>query len=222
MSKSSPLAYSLKPFNPPHDLRSAAWLPCAKCQSVDKAPIVAWGNNPEKIEKYFIAKGWECNVHKPSLCICPKCVATKKKQAELLKQEPKAKDAARVLPTIHPPEEKNVQPLSHTRTAATGAALTLKNLPTAMKTALRREMDANFDEDKGRYLDGESDHSISERVKIPRAIVAEFRSLSYGEIKEDPELVALRDQLDQAKRLMGDLQARIDRAEKAIAVLANR
>ncbi len=89
----------------------------------------------------------------------------------------------------------------------------MKDLTPDQKAALRREMDATFDDAIGRWLDGNSDHLVSEKLGIPRFIVTEYRELSYGPLKEDPEIAAIGQTLAEAKRTIVNLSASIQKIE---------
>lgn len=201
MSRVNPLAYDLKPFAPPGDLRPAAHLRCVSCPEVGKIIVSGFGNNPEKIEKYFIRLGWDASVHNSSSNYCPKCVKNRAiragEEARKRKEQPPGLVAAIRTQALSPPQEKPVQrgekpPM-------------IKSLTPEQKAALRNELGGTFDESSGRYLDGNSDRAISEKLGIPMVAVVEFRENFYGELKDDPEITAFATQLAELKKVLGNL-----------------
>lgn len=217
-----PLAYSLVRVDPPRDMRSAAELMCAGCPTTQKIPIVALGNSPEWIGKMFARLGWDCNIHKASANFCPKCV--KARQTRVL--EPAPPKPERVLPTLPraPGLMDSIKLGAGTRTHSSPKEehLAIKDLSTEQKAALRRALDANFDDSTGRYINDVSDHSISEKLGIPRATVIEFREASYGELKDDPEITGLQMQIADCKRILTNLQSTIAKMETKLEAVRRK
>lgn len=221
------LAYRLASFDPPRDMRSSAHLNCATCTNVGKLPIVAMGNNPEKIEKMFIRSGWDANIHKAHLNFCPTCVRRREIEAKArlpvqvgrvfqddgekiatvdLTRAPGLMDSLKAGVRSSPKEDK----------------MTLKTLSPEHKAALRRELDANFDDTTGQYLPNVTDHTISEKLGIPRAVVIEFREAGYGELKEDPELSSLRLNIADAKKILGNMQSTLEKLTDRVAAYGRK
>lgn len=217
--RTTPLAYVLRPWLPPHDLRTTAVLTCAKCPREGKL-LIPGGNNPEKIEKLFIRMGWDCNVHNASECICPTCVKQREiragEAAKARREQPPGLIAAQQRQALSPPKEVAV------RSSSPRGDIGIKELTAEQKTALRNELGGTFDEVNGRYLDGNSDHAISEKLHIPRAVVAEFRENFYGELKDDPEVTAFRAQLEDAKRVLSNMQGTVAKMEAKLEEIAKR
>lgn len=214
------LAYSLVPMNPPRDMRSCASLMCATCPNVGKLPIVAIGNNPEKIEKMFVRLGWDCNVHKPRLNFCPKCVRQRVIRAEDENPKPTRTGGAVLTdaPPLRGPRDavvafSDLRAGTRTSSSPKEDKMSIKDLSAEQKAALRRALDANFDDSTGRFIGDVSDHSISEKLNIPRLTVIEFREASYGELKEDPEIAAFVQQMADAKRVLTGLQSTFAKME---------
>lgn len=213
------LAYEIRPLNPPEDMRPAATLQCAGCDVKGKLPIMGFGNNPEKIQQAFIRLGWRCDVHKASGNFCPKCMKEKAVRAEAAA---KRNDEQRK-------EEKQVELRAFTRTPVSTASSpqmvevrSLRDLTPDQKFKLRQSLDHSFDDSSGRYIDGHTDHTVSERLGIPRAIVIEFRELMYGPLKEDPLVTNLRDQLSEAKKALAGIQSDVAKMELLLAEVAKK
>lgn len=217
---STVLAYEIGPLNAPDDMRSSAILKCAGCDVKGKLPIMGFGNNPEKIEKAFVRLGWRCDVHKASGNFCPKCMKEKAVRAE----------AAARRKDEQCKEEQQVELRAFTRTPASATISTprvveiksLRELTPEQKFRLRQELDQSFDDSAGCYLDGRTDHTVSEKLGIPRAIVIEFRELMYGPLKEDPLITTLRNGLAEAKKAMASIQSDVAKMELLLAEVAKK
>ncbi len=86
-------------------------------------------------------------------------------------------------------------------------------IPT-VKEVLRigEELDLHFVE--GRYRAGQSDQVLADRLDLPRAIVTRVREEGYGPLKGDPEVEALRSDLDTLGGMLTDVRARLARLEQ--------
>lgn len=212
------LAYSIVQMDPPRDMRSAARLECSACRKADKLIITGMGNNPEKIEKMYIRMGWDADVHHHSRNICPKCVTQRKIRAGVEDRKPVTKEekfaAAVAAATINKP----VIPISSPKEVG----LVIKRLSPEQKAELRQAIEDNFNPDTGRWEPGFSDHFVSETLGIPRVLVQEFRDNFYGELKEDPEFLSIKDQLMQSKTLLTNLQSTINKLELRVAEYAKK
>ncbi|MEI7837197.1 MAG: hypothetical protein WCK05_12420 [Planctomycetota bacterium] len=71
--------------------------------------------------------------------------------------------------------------------------------------------------DDGRYRPGWSDHRIGDDLKLPAALVAKVREDLHGPLKGDPEIDALRGDLDAWISIGADLRGRLDRLEQTRA-----
>lgn len=219
-----PLAYRLAPYDPPVDMTATAHMTCAECGSVRRLKVVGIGNNPEKIEKMFIRMGWDCNVHKPKECICERCVRLRKIRIE--REIDRPVPAERIFAAIskkptpaHFPEDTPL--VSGTRTSSS-KEVGIKALTPEQKTSLRNELSGTFDESVGRYLDGNSDRTISEKYNIPMAVVIEFRENFYGELREDPQITAFKTQMADALKIMGNLQRTFAQMETKLDELSRK
>lgn len=220
MGKNTPLAWDLRPFDPPRDVRASAHLKCGYCPEVGKILISGFGHNPEKIAKYFTRLGWEVDQHNQARCFCKKCVANRKIRAQEEAEERRKKSvadgllAAQRKQALSPPQERVMN--------GPRAEVGIKSLSPEQKAALRRELDATFDDSVGRYLEGNSDHAISEKLNIPRAIVGEFRENFYGELKDDPELAAIRAGIEDGRKFLRNFEASLDRLEARVNEYAKK
>lgn len=222
MSRSSgTLSYEIKPVAPEvGDMRNMAHGKCASCGTVGKVPIGGIRNNPEKIEKMFIQRGWDFDKFNTSNCMCDRCVKNRKLRLEAERDADrlKASKNARVLPVVNPP----IAPTVPTAAPPGGLmnavkqgpqprppepiVMTLKDLNASQRASLRTAIEAYFNADTGQWAEEWSDHRVSEETNIARVVVAEFRDSFYGPITDDPILKALTDELAQIKRILTNMQ----------------
>ena len=207
-----PLAYSLRPWDAANgDMRQTAHLQCASCPVVGRLSVVGIGNNPDMIQKLFIRMDWDCDVHHPSENYCPKC--TKQRAIRAGEAVAARKSIADGIRSAQQKQALNPREPMQARSSSPRGDIGIKSLTPAQKSQLRTQLDSTFDDSIGRYLEGNSDHKISELLGIPRATVEEFRENFYGELQDDPEISAFRMQLDDAKRVMSNLQSSINKME---------
>lgn len=222
MGKNTPLAWDLRAFDPPRDVRTAAHLKCGYCPEVGKILISGFGHNPEKIAQYFTRLGWEVDQHNQARCFCKKCVANRKIRAQEEAEERRQKKIADGLLSA---QRKQALSTPQERTMAStprAAEVGIKALTIEQKSSLRRELDGSFDDSIGRYLEGNSDHAISEKLGIPRAIVIEFRENFYGELKDDPELAAIRAGIEDGRKFLRNFEVSLDRLEARVNEYAKK
>lgn len=98
----------------------------------------------------------------------------------------------------------------------------VRDMTPDLKTALRLRLEKSFDDSTGRYLDKQSDHLISEEMRIPRAVVIEYRELMFGPLKEDPEIGELRSVISDLKNGLADIQSRLNKAELRLNEVSKR
>lgn len=226
MSRSSgTLSYDIKPVSPETgDMRNMAHGRCATCGTVGKVPIGGIRNNPEKIEKLFIHRGWDFDKFNTSNCICDRCVRNRKIRLDAERDAARvaATKSARVLPSINPATAPTIATAPPTAAPPGGLmnavkqgpqprppepiVMTLKDLNASQRATLRTAIEAYFNADTGQWADEWSDHRVSEETNIARVVVAEFRDSFYGPITADPMLKALTDELAQAKRILTNMQ----------------
>jgi hypothetical protein len=84
-------------------------------------------------------------------------------------------------------------------------------LTTQQRLSIRMALDRHFDDEKGRYLGGQSDRSIAEAIGVPTIHVKAIREAAYGELRADPELLALQAEATELSRRLRDLEARISK-----------
>jgi hypothetical protein len=70
---------------------------------------------------------------------------------------------------------------------------------------------AQFDDEKGRYLNGYSDARIAQETGCAQTFVANVRKECFGEIKEAPEIAEFRGSLDALEALVSENMATLQR-----------
>lgn len=161
--------------------RTVARGTCHKCGATDDVTITG-NNNPELVRKKFEERGWKFDEWKPGECICPRCQVkpAHSTDAELIRFQERMKGAD--MTTMKP-----------------AAAPAVRVATVEEKAKIRRELDSHFDEGKGCYLDGYTDQKVGTTLGIPWALVAQVREAAYGPIRSDPELEAIRGEIETVK-----------------------
>lgn len=163
----------------PHHRGTRAIFHCSKCQArCEVTPPHPL--NPEQIAKMARKLGWDADGYRKSTTRCPTCLHRRSPG-----ESPKE-------PTIMATEPK---PTTLPRDPTTGERMKIRAL-----------LDQHFDDSAGMYLDGYSDQRIGEESGVPWAIVTKIREAAYGTIRVDPEITALRAEIDQAARKLAALE----------------
>lgn len=91
------------------------------------------------------------------------------------------------------------------------AAMATNASPAAMKAqaAMFQHLTANFDTEAGRYAKGWSDKVIAEKTGLSVEHVAAFREAGFGELKDSPEIVALRADIAALENLVTEQVAHL-------------
>ncbi len=64
---------------------------------------------------------------------------------------------------------------------------TLRTLTPSERTKVRSALEAVFDEALGMYLEGATDQSIGLKLGLPWKLVADYREVAFGPIRENEE-----------------------------------
>ena len=89
------------------------------------------------------------------------------------------------------------------------APVSIHPLSASQRLAIRSALDRHFDDEKGRYLGGQSDRTIAEAVGVPALHVKAIREMAYGELRADPDLLAIQAEATELGRRLRDLEARL-------------
>jgi len=150
--------------------------------------------NVEHLSRAFKNKDW---IFEHGRWICQPCQAKKKPAPEKPKEIP-----MQITPTTAPA----AQPV---------------NLGPVQVAKVLRMLDEHFNSDKGAFHEGWSDERISRELNVPRIHVIQIREETHGKLKMDPEIVALRSDIEAAEQMatelstiIGDLKTRLVRLEK--------
>lgn len=169
---------------------------CAGCGSTLTKPLSKSGLIPEHEAKRARAEGWEADAFKASATRCPKCLKPPKNDPladikRLQNKEPKM--------TIQPAAVATIDPAK-------------RDPNPQQRLAIRNKLDAQFDDAKGRYLNGYSDHRVAAELDLPRVFVEKIREAAYGPIKENPDLA-------QAMAEVASIREAIDALSKRHALV---
>lgn len=143
------------------------------------------GIDPAMFAKMLQHKGWSIglNAKKPA---CPKCVskfkAAKKKGNNTMSEIEKIKPED--LPKIGPTPRQNREIYSL--------------------------LETYFSEKKGSYTDGYSDELVSKEVGLAREVIVKFRGEAFGPLKTPQHLSDLQEELGSLKRLLSELETKVD------------
>ena len=175
-------------------MRSAVRMSCSKCGAHESITVKSTNDNPEKIAKLFIARGWKASPWRASVCVCPACVSAQRTN------DPDSRIRnLRVVPMTE--KTKVAEILADARDATP-----------AEKAAIRRKLDETFDDDAGMYLDGASDQSIGTALNIPWSLVRRVREAAYGPIRSDPQLEKARTELRALSDEVAAIKVKVDKA----------
>lgn len=128
--------------------------------------------NPEHVAKRAARDGWKVDAFRRSYCWCPKCAGPRKSA---------------------PSPEPMKAPIMT-------AVVSIREITSDQRLAIRALLDKHFDDKAGVYLDGQTDERIAEAVKVPRIHVERIREAAYGPIRVSAEYLEARAALDEAKR----------------------
>lgn len=165
---------------------------CSECKShVDVGRVVP----PQgTAKKWATGKGWVIG-RKWKTATCPNCLARAKfieascpTIARALHPDPQAMIA--MATAILPPQPKKAPPMTTNATTSKPAASATRLTFSALESY--------FQIAAGRYEQGWSDERVAEEVKLSPKKVAQLRAEHFGELREDPQIVAFRAELQAA------------------------
>jgi len=167
-----------------------AQLRCTGCKHVE--PIQMRPDMPpDQVLKKFRQRGWQVDIKHADRCFCPDCKSRRTANNNV-------------------PQPKG-EPMHNGAKHQPATILELPAPPVIRKVL--GAIEEHFDEDKGRYIGDWSDKKIGAEVNLGWAIVAKIRE-DYGlKIKGDPEVMALRADLDSWIDMGKQLEHRLARLE---------
>jgi len=168
---------------------------CAQCGAHEDITInAASKHNPESYARFAANHGWSADAFKKRQCICPKCLDEAAQRKAVKKGENVVKLSAvnDINPAARKPSPEE-------------------------KARIRAKLDALFDDSKGLYLDSASDQTIGRELDLPWAWVQQVREAAYGPLRVDPELAALKAQIEQAQKIADEAVRVAQEAAKHVA-----
>lgn len=115
------------------------------------------------------------------------------------------------------PTETTTSKEGNPMNAIAATAATVRPLTAEERAKVRGFLERYFDEERGYYLEGQSDETIGRKAEVPFAAVTALREAAYGPLKGDPELIALKEVLAQQRKELDALLEKAGRLEQSIA-----
>jgi hypothetical protein len=123
---------------------------------------------PDQVLKKFRQRGWQVDIKHAARNFCPDCKSRK--------------------------TANNNQPKGEIMKHQPEAIIPMPEMPVVRK--ILSIVEGHFDEEKGRYIGDWSDKKVSAEIGIPWGVIAKVREESGLKIKGNPELLALRSEID--------------------------
>lgn len=166
---------------------------CVSCQAhfETKFPYAGKRDGPILVERAE-RLGWEI---KGGRLRCPACAKARERPP------PKRTDIVVLATALLEKKQMAVSPIPVARAPSAD-----------QRQRIRALLDANFDDAKGRYLEGFSDQKIADDLSVPRVFVEQIREAAYGPIRVSPD----------AEKLGQEIKAALDKLanmEKELAAL---
>jgi hypothetical protein len=158
---------------------------CIECGEAFDLRWDTGGNHPDFIAKKFKQIGWQFDAYKPRKCVCAICMGARHDRSLSEELMPKSNSANVPGATVQPytPPTTDTAMVTVTNQAAD---LARRDMTASQKHKVRTILDMQFDDEKGRYLEGYDDKRVGEEAGVPWAVVVEIRELAYGPLKDDP------------------------------------
>lgn len=166
---------------------------CSGCGAVGSVPSAA---PPEAAKKTLERRGWVFRTTEKMFC--PACAESRKGP----KTMSNAPSRPPVLAAVPAP------------TAAPAAPPTPPRQMTAEeKRRVREALLTHFDDEMGRYTIGWDDARVAKETATPAASVATFREIVFGPLRPDPEIAAIKAEIDKMLGRLAELSDRVRKIE---------
>jgi hypothetical protein len=178
------LSYEVVSLREGNQLRPMAVATCCRCGGTESISFPFDGNNPERVSKTFVRRGWQFDGFHKNRCVCPKCLASKAPNDpdELIR-----KREARMAVTPMPP-----RPAAAPQTASDDATKAVRDPTVREMRQIMGLLESHFDDKGGLYTKGWNDRRVAEEANLPMAMVSKVRREAFGELKVDTEIEVLR------------------------------
>jgi hypothetical protein len=175
---------------------------CIECGEAYDLRWDTGGNHPDFIAKKFKQIGWQFDAYKPRKCVCAICLGARHNRSLSEELMPKSNSTAYTPPTT------DTAMVTVTNQAAD---LARRDMTAAQKHRVRTILDMQFDDEKGRYLEGYDDKRVGEEAGVPWAVVVEIRELAYGPLKDDPVIVQYKADVTSLRQEFTALTQRVEK-----------
>lgn len=81
------------------------------------------------------------------------------------------------------------------------------------KRRVREALLTHFDDEMGRYTIGWDDARVAKETATPAASVATFREIVFGPLRPDPEIAAIKAEIDKMLGRLAELSDRVRKIE---------
>lgn len=174
---------------------------CARCDAhTDIRLRSSEKMNPEAFANHVKLRGWVVDAFRASVNRCPDCAAGRNKTKNDVDSELRKFQEKLPMPNLTPdPTIVRASPV-----------MPIREPTSDQRVMVRQLLEANFDEEGGYYVGSFSDQKIAEVVNVPRLVVERIREAAYGPIRITPEVLALRREAAELRKLITDARAAAD------------
>jgi hypothetical protein len=171
---------------------------CGACPATERIHLHV-NMTPEAVKHKFRNRDWVIERHHADGHRCPTCRRAAQPAPTSKKETPVMANNVTALPA---------------GSAAPGSAAVRDATPLEMRRIFAL-VEGHFDEAKGCYTGGYTDERVARELGLPRALITRVREESGLKIKGNPEVIALRADIDGLKDLLSGLETRCAALEKA-------
>lgn len=171
---------------------------CASCQAHFETKFPYAGKRDGKILIERAERlGWEI---KGNRLRCPSCAVAH--------ATPKRSYLAEARQALAAREESKIMAVSPLPTARSPSA--------EQRQRIRALLDANFDDAKGRYLDGFNDQKIADDLSVPRIFVEQIREAAYGPVRIGADAEKLERDIKAALEKLAGMEKEISAVRQTV------
>lgn len=180
---------------------------CRDCASTLEVTPSSHTRSPEWVVQRAKLEGWAADTRNANAARCPACQTVGK--AVFLGRPDLLGSTA-----VEPPAMKTPEPVPDAIVPAPVVTpLTpegrYRELTYDQKRSIRTRLDASFDDKTGQFLDGMSDKSIGDELRIAWSIVRYVRERDYGMILPPSDVLKAERQLDQIAARVATLEGEL-------------
>ncbi len=192
MHDARPLSYEVLTTRASGKPVSFARIVCAKCGSHADISFNNKAASPDVIEQKLMRMGWQFNKNTSRKNVCPTCNYGWTGKSDV---------------SVEIKDDFNKRKGKDMQTPSVDASLNA--------IVIFEKLDEVFV--NGRFADGWSDERVAkESGNAPKALVIQIREKRFGPIKGDPEIDAIRSEVEVIKAMVSQIEGKMAQAEKRI------